>query len=58
MEPDSNSNGHRDEVPRVKFGPRPNQDMPLPWAEDMLTLLATEHPKVFTTLLPRVALGR
>ena len=58
MDTDSNGNGHRDGTIYVKFGPRPNQEMPLDWAEDLLTILATEHQKVFSQLLPRVALGR
>lgn len=33
--------------PRVKFGPRPDDDMPLSWAERMLTWLKSERPNVF-----------
>ena len=56
MDTDSTSNGHQNGGVRVKFGTRPTQDIPVEWAEAMLTLLATEHQKTFSTLLARVAL--
>lgn len=43
---------------RVKFGPRPNQDMPLSWAEGILTKLAAEKPQIFGGYLSFVALGK
>jgi len=32
---------------RVKFGARPDDTMPLSWAERLLTWLRTSHPNVF-----------
>lgn len=58
MSDNGESNDHSDGTIYVKFGPRPNQEMPIEWAEDLLTLLASEHQRVFSQLLPRVALGR
>jgi hypothetical protein len=43
---------------RVRFGPRDNQDMPLAWAESMLTQLAETQPDRFGKLLQAAALGR
>jgi hypothetical protein len=36
-----------DAPPRVKFGPRPDDDMPVTWAERLLTWLKSERPNVF-----------
>lgn len=58
MDETSNGNGHKNGTIYVKFGPRPSQEIPIEWAEELLTLLASEHQKVFSQLLPRVALGR
>lgn len=37
--------------PRVSFGPRPDDSMPLSWAEKMLTALKEKKPKQFGDLL-------
>jgi hypothetical protein len=42
---------------RVKFGGRPSQNMPLMWAERMLTLWCERDPQRFGTLLAEVATG-
>lgn len=39
------------ESPRVSFGPRPDDTMPLSWAEKMLTALKEKRPKQFGDLL-------
>jgi hypothetical protein len=55
-------NGHApDSLPRVRFGPRPTQIMPLDWAEFMLSEMraAQENnrkPEQFGTLLARAAM--
>lgn len=36
---------------RVKFGPGKTQDVPLEWAETMLTMLRDKHQNVFGKLL-------
>lgn len=46
---------------RVRFGPRPTQDMPLPWAEFMLNQLReaqaeNRKPESFGVLLARAAM--
>ena len=46
-----------DEQVRVKFGGRDNQEVPLAWAERMLTDLAASRPKMFGDLLAKAALG-
>ena len=43
------------EPPRVRFGPRPNQTMPLEWAEIMLTQLCERDRKRFGDLLASAA---
>lgn len=43
---------------RVKFGPRPDDDMPLSWAEKMLMQLKETQPKVFARLLTSVVIGQ
>lgn len=56
------ANGRVETAPvRVKFGPRPNQDMPLPWAEFMLAKMreAQENntkPRQFGDLLALAAM--
>jgi len=55
-------NGQREATPvRVRFGARPNQSVPLPWAEFMLAEMrdAQENgrkPEPFGVLLARAAL--
>ena len=46
-----------DEQVRVKFGARDNQEIPLAWAERMLTDLAASRPKMFGDLLAKAALN-
>ncbi len=46
---DGEMNGQ--EPPRVRFGPRPTQTMPLEWAEIMLTHLCERNRKLFGDLL-------
>ena len=41
----------------VRFGPRDNQVMPLEWAEEILTELASGHRAQFGRLLQHAALG-
>lgn len=40
---------------RVRFGPRPNQVVPLEWAETMLTELKRINPGLFGKLLVMAA---
>lgn len=55
-------NGQAPAAPvRVRFGPRPNQDMPLSWAEYMLSEMreaqaSNRKPEPFGTLLARAAM--
>lgn len=42
---------------RVSFGPRPDQDIPVSWAEEIITKLATTSPTVFGRLLREVVLA-
>jgi hypothetical protein len=55
-------NGHApDSLPRVRFGPRPTQTMPLDWAEFMLSEMraaqeSNRKPEPFGVLLARAAL--
>lgn len=42
----------------VSFGPRPTQEVPIEWAEKMLTILKSEHESQFGKLLQRAALGQ
>lgn len=42
---------------RLSFGPRPDQDIPASWAEEILTKLATTSPTVFGRLLREVVLA-
>jgi hypothetical protein len=41
----------------VKFGPRDTQEMPIEWAERMLTELAAKHQAQFGRLLTEAATG-
>lgn len=43
--------------PRVRFGKRDTQTVPLEWAEMMLTKLATDNPATFGKLLVAAANG-
>ena len=43
------------EAPRVRFGPRPSQTMPLEWAEAMLMQLCERDRKRFGDLLASAA---
>jgi hypothetical protein len=43
-------------VPRVRFGHGENQDIPLPWAEELLMKLAKANPGKFGTLLRQVVM--
>jgi hypothetical protein len=38
----------------VRFGPKPNQEVPLPWAEGMLAWIKETHPYVFGGALTHV----
>lgn len=38
-------------TPRVSFGPRPDDSIPISWAEKMLTALKEKKPKQFGDLL-------
>ena len=55
-------NGHApDALPRVRFGPRPTQTMPLDWAEFMLSEMRAAQetgrkPEPFGVLLARAAM--
>lgn len=39
---------------RVPFGDRPNQVLPIAWAELFLRIVYTEYPQVFRAILPRL----
>ena len=54
---DGEQNGQEpiQEPPRVRFGPRPTQTMPLEWAEIMLTQLCERDRKRFGDLLASAA---
>jgi hypothetical protein len=41
----------------VRFGPRPTQEMPLDWAEKMLTTWRERDPKRFGSALAEVVTG-
>jgi hypothetical protein len=41
----------------VKFGPGPTQEVPLEWAESMLTLWRERQPKQFGDMLAEVVTG-
>lgn len=58
MDETSNGNGHKSGTIYVKFGPRPNQEMPIAWAETMLTELASKHAAMFGKLLSEATIGR
>jgi len=42
----------------VRFGALPSQEMPLEWAEKMLTLWRDSNPAQFGKLLAKVVTGR
>jgi hypothetical protein len=44
------------EEPRVKFGPRDNQEMPLSWAQEMLRTMYEKRRKQFGDLLREVVI--
>ena len=46
-----------DEQVRVKFGPLDDQDMPLSWAEKMLTRMRETNPNGFGKLLAAIVIG-
>lgn len=50
------SNG-TDTAPRVQFGARDDDSMPLSWAEKGLTWLKTERPMVFADMMTRAVFG-
>ena len=45
-----------DEQQRVKFGPRPDQDIPVVWAERMLMRLFEKQRKRFGDLLREIVI--
>jgi hypothetical protein len=44
-------------VREIRFGPRETQTIKPEWADDILTALATKHPKMFGDLLREAMLG-
>jgi len=46
-----------DTAPRVQFGARDDDSMPLSWAEKGLTWLKTERPMVFADMMTRAVFG-
>jgi len=54
---DGEANGHTNGKIYVKFGPRPTQEMPIEWAETILTELAAKHSAMFGNLLREATLG-
>lgn len=42
---------------RLSFGPRPDQDIPVSWAQEIITQLAADSPQVFGRLLRKVVLA-
>lgn len=46
-----------DDQQRVKFGPRPDQDIPVSWAEKMLCKLYEKRRAQFGALLREVVTG-
>lgn len=47
----------RQDHERLSFGPRPDQTIPVSWAEQILTALAAKSPSVFGGLLRQVVLA-
>jgi hypothetical protein len=45
-------------VVMVRFGPGNDQEMPLSWAESMLSALADRQPKLFRDLAAEAMLAR
>jgi hypothetical protein len=46
-----------DTMPRVQFGTRDDDSMPLSWAEKGLTWLKAERPMVFADMMTRAVFG-
>jgi len=46
-----------DTAPRVQFGARDDDSMPLSWAEKGLTWLKAERPMVFADMMTRAVFG-
>lgn len=42
---------------RISFGPRATQTVPIPWAEWILTAVASQHPTIFGVLLRKAVLS-
>jgi hypothetical protein len=65
MDDGTSPNGH-DAPVRVKFGPKPSQELPLEWAQEMLTRWRARDPKrwgeqlaeIVTEDVPRPERGR
>lgn len=54
----STDNGNDNEPGRISFGPRPDDDMPLSWAESMLKRWRESSPAAFGKALARAAVER
>lgn len=46
-----------DTMPRVQFGARDDDSMPLSWAEKGLTWLKAERPQVFADMMTSAVFG-
>lgn len=53
----SEGNGHIDSTVYVQFGPKETQQMPLQWAEEMLTKWREKNPVQFGRTLAEVVTG-
>lgn len=51
-------NGNGTEPGRISFGPRPDDDMPISWAETILTNWRESSPTAFGKALMRAAIER
>jgi hypothetical protein len=54
----SAADGHETEPERIRFGPRPDDDMPRSWGESMLISWRKASPAAFGKALARAATER
>lgn len=57
MDEPSTSNGSSNGKIYVKFGPRDTEEMPIQWAEKMLTIWKDRNPAQFGKMLAEVVTG-
>lgn len=58
MDTENGQNGHGNGQVYVKFGPRPTQEIPIEWAEKILTMLKNDHESQFGKLLTKAAISQ